>query len=252
MTDEDAPEIDDFTLTAPWGEEDVAALPSFKPLPEHRRANARQADCPHVKPARHAHIPLPRLDMRALPMPETAPPPRVRRLPGRIMRGFALLLAGAGIGAASLYLTSDGNGRPATDDRPMTETKFYTMLPPAVPAVAPPEILYVDKWRIVAIDPLSLADAVKAEEPAMRAPPEAQPKAMGMFAPAVPLAPPPKVILLERFAKALPELKRPARETKQASLSATKPTPSQPAAPAGQTDVLQEMKQWLSSSPRQR
>lgn len=244
MIDEDAGDIEDLTPTPPWGDEDAAAPPAFKPLPEHWRANSRQADWPRATPwqgAQPGTIPRP-LDPAPVRLPEPEPP-RVRRRRGRLVRGVALLLAGAAIGAAALHVAG---GDPQADDRPAVAPRYYTTLPPAVPAAPPPEILYVDKWRIVAIDPPSLAGSA----PATPATPKSGLKPLGMFAPAMPIAPPPRIVLLERVSQPLPGRKRAAPETKPASLSA--PTPSQPVAPGGQTDIVQEMKQWLSPSPHPR
>lgn len=146
MIDEDALKIDDFSVIGPR-EEDAASLPSFKPLAEHRRANSTPK--PPAR-AQRERITSPPLDLPLLLIPEPVAPPRVPCLHWRILRALALLLIGSGIGAALVYAASESG------HQPKTEAKYYTVLPFAVPAVPPQEILYVDKWRIVAIDPSSL------------------------------------------------------------------------------------------------
>lgn len=242
MIDEGAPKIDDFSLTGPWGE-DAASLPSFKPLPERSRADSRHADRPIAKPPERA---LPPLDLAPFRVPDPLPPHRVLGLRWRILRGLALLLVGSGIGAALVY--------PASNDRGTTEAKYYTVFPPAMPAVPPPEILYVDKWRMVAIDPFSLAEAAKSEQPAKVEPPQAATKAVEMFAPAMPIAPPPEIILVERGSTRQRPVAGmhpppPARLTPPpARLSV--PATAEPKKPEDAGDVLEQINRWFAGANR--
>lgn len=247
MIDEDALKIEDFSLTGPWQDEDAASLPSFKPLPERAAGISSQADRPTPKPpegAQRDKVTSPPLDLAPWRLPEPWPsrvPPRRRRM----LHGLALLLVGSSLGAAVVYLILE------TNSRLVTAAKYYAALPPAVPAAPPPEILYVDKWQIVAIDPFSLAEAAKIEPPAQVEPPKAEAKALGMFAPAMPIAPPPKIIMIERRSTKRPEMERPVAEMRP-------PPPARPAVPVTAEpkkfddvgDVLEQINSWLSGASK--
>jgi hypothetical protein len=172
-------------------------------------------------------------------IPEPVAPPRVPCLHWRILRALALLLIGSGIGAALVYAASESG------HQPKTEAKYYTVLPFAVPAVPPQEILYVDKWRIVAIDPSSLAESVKAEQAAKVEPP----RAVEMLAPAMPIAPPPQIIIVERGSTKHPKIKHRVAEMHPPPLPRLGvPVVEEPKKSEDDGDVAEQIRRWLSGA----
>jgi hypothetical protein len=107
------------------------------------------------------------------------------------------------------------------------------VLPPALPAAPPPQIVYVDKWQIV------------SPEPRLLQPYEVLP-------PAMPMAPPPQIVMIERAAapvspRHVAESKRPPALPVRAEARAHAPEP-QPE----QHDVAKELEQWLSGGSDRR
>jgi len=200
-------------------EMDPAALPSFKQLPRHRRADHRQA----------ATATDPPLDLGPMRMPEAVPTPHAPlRRRWRPLRAAALLLVGSAIGAAATLATSTN----PIESKYLSESKYLTVLPPAAPAAPPPQIIYVDKWRIVSPEPQLL-------------------QRYQVFAPAIPIAPPPKIIIIERAGKTLPAAgaKPKAPET---SPRLPEMRSQAPETRHQHGDVEKEIERWLSGSPADR
>jgi hypothetical protein len=230
-----------------WDIDDAAALPSFKQLPQHRRADrgraALAANLPvDPEPKRVPKPPPLREPVRApqpVGMPERgrpAPPllldhplPAIepmrarRRRRWRPLRAAALLLAGSVIGAAAALATHAPEISAPRDEisAPHSENTYLTVLPPFAPAPPPPQIVYVDKWQIVVPEPLLL-------------------QRYETLAPAMPIAPPPEIVIVERAGKApaVPGARPRLRET-SAAHPETKPE---------QRDMATEIERWLSRS----
>jgi hypothetical protein len=162
-----------------------------------------------------------------MPEPEATPQtlPRRRRRP---WRAAALLLLGSAIGAAAVLATSTN----PSESQYSLETKYLTVLPPAAPAAPPPQIIYVDKWRIVSPDPQLLPH-------------------YDVFAPAMPIEPPPQIVIVERTAKtvAVPSAK-PKKPDRTAPPQEMKPQAPEPRPQP--EDVAKEIERWLSRSPTHR
>ena len=233
-------------LSRAWDIDDAAALPSFKQLPQHRRADRGRAGAagnPPVDPE-PKRVPKPpplREPVRAPqpmgvpergrpappllldhPLPAIEPMP-TRRRRWRPLRAAALLLAGSVIGAAAAVATHTPEISAPRDEisAPHSEHTYLTVLPPFAPAPPPPQIVYVDKWQIVVPEPLLLQH-------------------YETLAPAMPIAPPPEIVIVERADKAPtgPGARPPLRETKAAHPE-TKPQ---------QQDMATEIERWLSRS----
>jgi len=230
-------------------EPDVASLPSFKRLPPHRRADQRRAESAGDPPPQAEPMP-PQRAMRVPPPTRTrvpeptwlrAPAPRrvseplhlteamrlaaamppAHRRQRRSWRAIALPLLGAALGAVATLALSDAPPQSGT----IVVTKYLTMLPLATPAAAPPQIIYVDRWRIV------------TPEPRLLQPYEVLP-------PAMPAAPPPQIVMIERASatvspRQVVERKRPLRA--ETTARAPEPRPEQ-------HDVAKELEQWLSGA----
>jgi hypothetical protein len=244
-------------------EMDPASLPSFKRLPQHRRADRRRAEIagdppvePETIPPRHAmrvppptrprvpepawlrvpepaRMPVPARVSEPLQLTEAMqlgvamPPPR--RQHRRPWRAAALLLLGAVLGAIGTLALS---GTPP-EGGTVVVSKYLAVLPPAAPAAPPPQIVYVDKWQIV------------APEPRLLQPYE-------VLAPAMPAVPPPQIVMIERATAPVPprrvvESKRPPTLPARSEQNARAPQP-QPE----QRDVAKELERWLSGTSDRR
>jgi hypothetical protein len=242
------------------GEEmDAASLPSFKRLPQHRRADRRRAEiagdppaeAEPMQPRQAMQVPAPTrprvpkpawLDVpepARMPAPARAPeplhlteamrlaaPPAHRRC-RRPWRAAALLLLGGALGAAAALALSETTPEGDT----IVVNKYLTVLPPAAPAAPPPQIVYVDRWQIVAPEPRLL-------------------QAYEVLAPAMPAVPPPQIILVER--PATPSARHSAERKAPQTISTRPETRAAPAMQSQQPDVAKELEHWLSGSSDRR
>jgi hypothetical protein len=154
--------------------------------------------------------------------------PLAHRQRRRPWRAAALLLIGSALGAAAALALSDA----PRENGYVVVTKDLAVLPPAAPAAPPPQIIYVDKWQIV------------APEPRLLQPYEVLP-------PAMPVAPPPQIILVERAA---PTSARRNTERKAPQTISTRPETrvQAPETHPQVPDVAKELERWLSGSSDRR